>query len=434
MEIPKEIEESLKKHDVLLKTMKGYYEIGAPGIKTNSSKQKLKGQELYELVVGDPLVRACYEIIVASIFKNGFEVKNIGKKQENILKKLRFERFLRKYTWQLLLYQTSFTEIVKDGNGNPKKLAVYTSPEFEIVHDKKGDITGFLQIPKSTMNNKQPQIIDFTPDEIFYSSFNEMDSSVWGHATLLTLVDVVKSKHLIENFITWLFESNQFRTVIKIPDDYNEKAIKQQIQLLINSMNDPKKFLLLQGETAEHKPLREIAGFQELLLLLDYYRSQILALLQLPPLQVGILNSSNRSNAEYQVRYSFYTKIKHIQDLIEDEIEMELFPRIGLKDAELEFNPLDDKSVNDYLDMATKLINMGADPQKVNSWLSERIPELPEDLFDHIDVNNPDVNIFKPKLDKNSNLHPSRQESNMDFASGIDVTKQKEDKKKNNME
>jgi hypothetical protein len=419
----KVIESRLKKHDVLLKAMKGYLKEGLSGTEPTGTVQDKKGVNVLKTIQEDPLVRACYEITVAYLFKNGYEVLGADKEKLN---KLRFDRFMRKYAWQLLMYKASFTEIVKNANNEVTKLCVYDTPTFEILVNEHGEPEGYAQTD-ITQNPEQPKVIKFELNEIFYSNYNEMDSTAWGHNTLLTLKETIDLKHLIEGFINWLFASNQFRTVIKVPEDFNEDNLKKYMQLMIDTMNDPKKFLVLAGEHATHEPLRAITGFTELLNILDYCRAQILALLQLPPLNVGILGTSNRSNAEYQVRYSFYTMIEYVRGVIKDEVEQELFPMLGFKDAKLKFNPLDDKSANDYLDMAQKLVNMGGKPEIVNKWLVERIPDLPKDIL-FTQEQKLEMQV-ESKLDKNSDIHPSRQKTSQDFASGAEVTKGKKTQK-----
>ena len=134
---------------------------------------------------------------------------------------------------------------------------------------------------------------------------------------------------------------------------------------LIQGMINPTLFLVLQGDNAEVSELRKIEGFSELLKILDYYRSQILALLQLPPLQVGILESSNRSSSEYQVRYAFYTHINGLLKEIEDEINNELLPQLGIKKRFM-FNLVDDIAAQNLLKEAQMLSQLGANPKKLS--------------------------------------------------------------------
>ncbi len=389
------------------------------GIQKNSHSSPTQPYDLLSWVQEDLILRAALEIKHSTMRKIGYHfVGGLTTTEQNRLDDLRFDKWLGQVYWQYMIYRNAFTELNDTSNNKIVGLNVIKTDEMDIINKPNGEVTGYLQMPT---NPESPlKVIKFPKDKILHFSSNLITTSLWGDSELLTLLPTLQKKKLIEDFINWLFESNQFRTVIKIPTGVSEDDVSPYMDMLKEGMINPTNFLVLQGDQAEVSMLRKIEGFGDLLNILDYYRSQILALLQLPPLQVGILESSNRSSSEYQIRYSFYTHMVGQLHELADEINLELLPRLNIK-KKFRWNLIDDKTKNDLLDMAQKLANLGANPKKLNKWLINEGLNIPNDLLEEMDINK-DLNEPSKKknikLDKNSNLHPSRQKSKMDFAGG----------------
>lgn len=385
------------------------------GVKQNSHASPSQPYDLLSWLREDIILRAALEIKHSTMRKIGYHFKGgLTNSEKKRLNELRFDKWLGQIFWQIMIYRNSFTELNSLSNGKVVGLNVIKTDEVEIINKPNGEVLGYIQLP--TNPQVKQKLIEFPKDKILHFSSNLITTSLWGDSEISTLLPVLQKKKLVEDFINWLFESNQFRSVIKIPTSVTDDDVENYIDMLKEGMINPTNFLVLQGDQAEVSMLRKIEGFGDLLNILDYYRSQILSLLQLPPLQVGILESSNRSSSEYQVRYAFYTHILGILHEIEEEINIELLPRIGIK-KEFRFNLVDDKTKNDLLDMAQKLANMGANPKKLNDWLIDEGLNIPSDLLEEINKDN-DNNSMNLKLDKNSDLHPSRQKTKMDFAGG----------------
>ena len=408
----------------VIKSLLGKITELSQGTLKNSHASPTKPYDLLSWVRQDVILRAALEIKHSTMTKIGYHfISGLSSTEKNILKQVRFDKYLSQIYWQMAIYRNAFTELNTTSSGKVVGLSVIKTDEMEIVNKPNGEVVGYLQFP--TNPDSKQKLISFPKDKIVHFSTNLITTSLWGDSELITVLPILQKKKLIEDFINWLFESNQFRTVIKIPSGVNENDISVYVDMLKEGMINPTNFLTLQGDTAEVGMLRKIEGFGELLNILDYYRSQILSILQLPPLQVGILESSNRSSSEYQVRYAFYTHIIGQFKALEDELNYELLPKLGIK-KQIKFDLADDKTKTDLLDMAQKLANMGANPEKLNKWLIDQGLDIPEDLLeafkDDINDDNDSLNNVKDnknlKLDKNSDLHPSRNKSEMDFSGG----------------
>jgi hypothetical protein len=402
-------------------------EFSSAGIKQNSHQNPDKGYDLLSWLQEDVTLRAALEIKYTTLVKIGYHFAGgLTPEEEEKLKKIRFDKWLRQNYWQVMLYRNSFTELGLTSTGEVESLNLIKTDEVEIVNDPHGEVISYLQIPSNVTDftGGDKFIVTLPKDRVFHISTNQISTSLWGSSEVSTVLPVLRKKKLIEDFIGWLFETNQFRSVIKIPEGVQDEDMEKYMDMLIQSMLNPSNFLILQGNDAEVSMLRKIEGFGDLLNILDYYRSQILALLQLPPLQVGILESSNRSSSEYQVRYAFYTHIIGQLTEIQDEINNELMPRLGIK-KKFMFNLVDDIAAQNLLKEAQMLSQLGANPKKLNAWLVKQGYDIPLNLLEEpekLEVEGQDTNSNNKnsnvKLDKNSDLHPSRQKTEMDFAGG----------------
>jgi len=429
------------------KTEKGYSLAGELGTSSKSYRQDLKGYESTEVIINHPIVRACTKVKVNSVMKGGFRItglpRNAIKAKDALEEVARIDKVIPDILWQLSKRNAYYGEIVKDGNGRIRALKTRDGEYIEHLLDGKGNLRGFVQIldtklsadlrgeiarkrtnltSKSAMFNESGKVVYFDLDEILYISTDHLDSSTFAHAELITLAKPLYYIDLIEKFIGWMFESNQFRTAIRVPTGMKNIEYKKYLQALFDSMKQSDRFLLLRGDGIQHAPLREITGFDELLRLLDYYRSQVLALTQVTPIQTSLTSDSGRGSSDTQYRYVNYDDIRYKQYFLQKEFEYQLFPRIGLKGADFKWNPIDNIEKNEIIDMAQKFLGMNANVDKVNAWLIEQGINVPKGFLEKpepIPEDNSNTGIYKEsdskiKLDKNSKLHPSRKPKNGD--------------------
>lgn len=422
---------------------KSFFEQGEYGSKTNAFKQDTKGTDLLELIVKHPLVRACLKIRVSSIVKSDYKIVNAPRNSVKTIESLeydvRFDILLQRIMWQLSKRNCYYGEIVKDESGRINQIRTIDGQFMEHELNEKGDIIGFWQVLNESIKLSADEALDtrkeisrargdeelrqslisngaavyFDVKDIFYIADNLLDSSGFAHAELLTLREALYNIDLIEKFITWSFESNQFRNVIRIPPNMSTADYQKYMQSLMDSMSNPTNFLLLRGNDIQHAQLRKIEGFEELLKLLDYYRTQVLSLLQITPIQVTLTGDSNRSSSDTQYRYVNYDDIRYKRKLLSDNFKYSLFPRIGLKGAELRWSPIDLKETKDLLEIANIMLSIGGVHEKVEEWLIDNGLNIDKGTIVKPEVTEDDNGQSEVKLDKNSDLHPSRKKQEL---------------------
>lgn len=421
-EIPQAIiNDTVKTKKYALKSMLSKITEFSNGVYRNSHPSPEEGLDLLSWLREDVSLRAALEIKYTTMVKIGYHFAGgLTEAEEKKLKKLRFNKWLRQLKWQIILYRNAFTELGLDADKQVTSLNLIKTDEVQIVNNDHGEVINYLQIP--TNPEAQNRVITLPKDRVFHLCTNQISTSLWGDSEISTVLPVLRKKKLVEDFIGWLFETNQFRSVITVPDNFTDDDIGVFIDLLKQGMINPSTFLVLQGTDTKVQQLMKIEGINELLSLIDHYRGEIMALLQLPPLQIGIIESSNRSSSEYQVRYAFYTHIVGLLTEMDDEINEELLPRLGIKKKFMS-NIVDDVAAQNLLKEAQMLSQIGANPKKLNKWLVDQGYDIPLDLLEEKQEfefagQSPTNKNSNVKLDKNSDLHPSRNKTEMDFAGG----------------
>jgi len=420
---------------------KGYNSAGKQGTLSKSYKQDMKGYDTISAIIKHPIVRACNKIKINAIIKGGGRVVNNKQNQKKALdsfnKNFQSHKVMPRIMWQLAQYSCFYGEIVKDGNNRLKSLPTRDANSMEHLLDAKGNLRGFVQIldmdnyntyrdsiarqrqtlteNSSYFRENQGKVVYYNLDEILYISTDHLDSSTLSRAEILTLSNSLYNIDLMEKFISWLFESNQFRTAIRVPTGMSDAEYKKYLQALMDSIKHFDRFLLLRGDGIQHEPLRGFDNFDNLLSLLSYYKNQILALLQVTPVQVTETSDSGRGSSDTQYRYVNYDDIRAKRELIAKGLEFDLFPLIGLEDCQFKWNPVDMIEKKEIVELAQMFLSMNANVKKVNQWLIDEGINVPKNFLEEVEVmenKNEDESNDKVSLDKNSSLHPSRKPVN----------------------
>lgn len=396
-----------------MRVLKGISEIRAKsskGIMMNSWNKKddyypeKNLKEFLDIYKEDPIVNAAIKTTIDSVLGHGFTVKamnneQLSKKAQNILDKLKFQRVLRKILFQLLIYQNVFIEIEREiDSDKPKALHVLETTEMKIEADEHGEIIEFIQVH----GDKQ---IRFSPDDIVYIPLIDITSKIWGDIDIQSLTLTVDSKNIIESFIYYLFNTNKFRDTFNFEDASDDQVINYMS--ILKESEDKKTMPIVTNGKFQHGTLRNMEEIKDLTDLLNYYRSQILIQMQVPPIMVGLPDNSNRSNSETQVNKAFNSRITALQDVIEDYVNNELFTKIGLSNAILSFNYIDFREVKDKIEIIGKLKDMGIDKESLKQYALEI---LKMNLPPTFKFEEPQVNPIDNSPNSGKTLYPKSRE------------------------
>ena len=383
-----------------------------------------------DLYKKDPVVQAALTTRSEAILNSGWTVegsKTAKKQAEDLLKKINFNyTFLDKVVLNALLYEHVFIEIERTNSGNPSALHVLETSFMEIEHDVHGDIIGYYQ------QGETGDKVFFPIEDIVYLKFNSITSAVWGENGLESLLRTLTTKNFFEKFLNSMAINNDFRQIFKttMADD----NIKEFLPYLQDARLDPNQPIVMKiakkaGESMaddnKFETMRNPSDLKEFLGVLEYLRTQSLMRLKVPPIMIGVPDSSNRSNSDSQIK-AFNISNEAFRRKLDDGF-VELFDKLGIGSVDYAFNPIDKRSEKDDVEVAERLINMGADPKVIEGFLRTSGLALPEGklFLDKPEMEqDPKVGVVSKK---SMDMYPSRKgksegESNKKIGSGEDGT------------
>lgn len=356
-------------------------------------------------VLGDPDAQGAVRIIVNALVKNGYSL--IGSQNETYQRRLedkyRFSRYLRMAAWDLAVFGNHFVELVgvsADGSGSVQELNVLDVPQVELVESTTGVVEGYR-----VTNPNNGDTAYFTPEQVIHIAWDRIGGYNWGLSPFQSLTGILAAKGVLQSYVNWLFVTNQFRTHFNLAKG-NKDQKADFVASIDASKNDPYKSLVTQGEV-NVSALRDFKDLSELRNFLEYYSNEINLVNQVSPIQAGIVEGTNRSSGDVQVRFNFMNNIQAKQEALEYDLKYELLPRLGVpKSYDFKLNTTDFKAELDLITTAEKLYNMGADMDKVNEWLVERGVRVPESLFpERVELEEGDDRTIA----QNSDSFPSRR-------------------------
>lgn len=396
---------------------KGYATVDFNGIQTNSTKlvtNMTMSRNILDWIRNDIDLRASFEKYKVFFISSGYNL--IGNKQHiEELNNLRFHKLYGFIVSNLKIYRNAFIEIHRDLDGKVKGIHPLETSEMEIETDEKGKISRYIQY-HATAQGKGPVKKYFSVDEVVHITGINVDTSHYADPEIRVCAEVLQSKELWEGYRDWLIKANMFRPYINIPYSMRPDEYKEFNFRLKQAMIDPTQMLIIDGnKEVKVQQLMDYANLDKIQQVINDHRSKIYALMQIPPINMGILDNSNRSSAEFQVRYDFYASLKADMHTLEDELNYELFKTLGF-DVKIRHKPLDDKIKMELMQMAQSMLGMNFKKEAVVDFLNDNGFN-----FKHSDIKEPELIEGMPngpnpatkgnnvKLDKNSTLHPSRQ-------------------------
>lgn len=364
---------------------------------------------LYKIFTEDPIVNAAITTRVDAILDSGWTIegaKSSKESAERLLKKAGFNfSLLRELFLNALLYRHVFVEIERDGRGEPVSLHILECSEMEIIHDKHGEIERYIQ--KASTGEE----VFWKPEDIVFIKFDKVTTALWGSIPLKTLYRTITTRNKIEEFINVMAQTNAWRDVMTF-SRVNKDEIGSIVATLRDAQADPTFPLILNKkspeETFEIKPFRSAEDLDYFLKTLDYLRGQILMLLKVPPIMIGIPDNSNRSSSDTQFQ-AFNIANEADRSIVAEVINHELFPKMGIGTVEFVWNPIDKRNEKDDVEMAEKLMNMGAKPEMVEEFLRKSGLDIPQDFFPTEKEMEAKRQAFMMKTPDDAASRPSRQ-------------------------
>jgi nucleoside diphosphate kinase len=305
----------------------------------------------YQIIKNDPVVKGAILSIVDKLMGTSWRIESLDNRsfKKDAVKKLeelRFNKVLKNMLIQALIFKNSFLEIVKKGD-DVTDINVLETSFMKINSKRNGDIVSYSQYVGDVSTENLPE---WNPEEIAHFKLDEMNTNAWSDSDLMVLYDTIMIKDYARQFILWLFSSNQLRPVISVESKMNNTKAQDFLSWLKATEKDLRKPIILEGKVtinALYDFSKQGGTIQQFM---DWCDSQILQLLQVPPISMGKADQSGRSNGSVQTS-EMNVRIRSLQLTIEDFCTYDLFPKLGYDKLRFRFNTLDFSQLKEVIDM-----------------------------------------------------------------------------------
>lgn len=336
--------------------------------------------KLLRYVIEDEEVRGFLGSISDAVVASGYKLlgtKSAVAKAEKKITDIKFNKHLKKMYHYCLGFEHTFIEYIKNKQkSDVVDLMIWSPEKIKPDETKHGDLVGYV------LDENTAEVTKWDLDEMSHITVDQITDGFWTYPKLKTMERLIDLKTYIMNHLIWAYSTNQFRTHFHATG-LGEDDIEWFTLMLKEGMVQQDKFLVTVGaDQMEGKQIMTPADLEHHISMLNKIRNQMLTLLRVPPIIAGTVDNSNRSNSEIQARFSFTTRIRSFQKDIEDEIENQIFPRLGIKNVKFKHNIVDIKNDKELVEIASSLINMGASKEKTTHWLNERGLDIPDDIFE----------------------------------------------------
>ena len=370
-------------------------------------KAKFNLRDALKVIENDPIVKGaiislCDKVLETPFQALGKDGKSKEKKAQQKLEELRTRELTRKVVFNLLLNGNAFIEIVKE-NGTVTDLNVLEAINTEIVAKDNGDVVKYVQELVGESGKKKGSI-DFEPEKVVHIKLTDITTNIWGDVDIQAIYETVLLKESIRNWIYWFFKTNQARGFYNIKNASDAK-VKDFLSILKQNERDKSKPVIAQGEV-EYQLLRNFAeegkGLEDMMI---WANTEILALLNVPPIVMGMPDMSGRANSSEQ-KTSLYTRVNAIHQILEDAYTYELLPKIGFPKVMFSFGALDDSLMKTKMEIVTLMKNAGMTNEACTEYLtSEGVLFDTKEVFNEI----PDPMDMGANATGQTESAPSRQ-------------------------
>jgi len=375
----------------------------------------------------DETVKAAIVTLTDKSLEYGYSISSLDPKSnlksfEEVKKKVRFDKILRKSFSNLFGFNNVFIENVKDGNSKIKELHILDTTQTEPITTEHGEIVEYIQKIK---NYKEGDYPSWTTDEVTHISIDDLGENIWSDIAIGSVHKYVLLKNYIYAYYGWFFGTNQKRNLLNIKES-NDDGVKTLLSYIKRTENDITKHLPFSGEI-EKIVLGDLNDADKALALIDKCDSNILKLMQVPSIAANETGNSNRSSGDKQEDF-LITRIKSVHQVIEEAYVNDLFVKMGFPKIIIKFNNPAKTNLETVLQNAERMKTIGFSAKKVEEYLHSVNFPVEGELIDE--------ELFKPEVkeqssEKSEDMYPSRQrkasdESSKNIGTGEQSTTRKE--------
>ena len=220
----------------------------------------------------------------------------------------------------MFIYGDAYLYIVPDRRRKPKLLKRIHPKTIHIKVSKNGNIEAYYQKDPDRLDD---DVVAFRPHEILHFKFPDPDNDIYGLSPLESLKHAVAADLYAQRYNASFFANSGVTGTIIGIRNANPDEIQRNRVWLNENYTGPEaahKPIVVEGESIEIK--KSVATHQEMGFLEGrrFIIMEILAVLGVPPVKIGILESANRSNSKEQDKTFRTEHVAPLQNIVQNVI------------------------------------------------------------------------------------------------------------------
>lgn len=339
---------------------------------SGAATKKGKWRKYYAMYSGHSIVRGAIEKIAKSAANTGYDFvardKRVRVKDEEIAilkeffdKQVDFIGELREIYKDLLICGDAYMYIVPDRLRRPARLKRLHPRTIHIKVANNGRILAYYQ--QDTENFNERTAVEFEPHEIIHFRISDPDNQIYGLSLLESLEWAVTADLYAQRYNAAFFKNSGITgTVIGIKKASQEELARNKLWLEENYTGPEAahKPIIIEGEniTVQHaSPTHTEMGFLEGR---KFIIMEILAVLDVPPAKLGMMETANRSNAKEQDKTFRTEAVSPLQIIVEQTINSQFIrPILGVESTDFVHSEGDSRDAMETMEYVTKGLEKG---------------------------------------------------------------------------
>ena len=326
----------------------------------------------YQMYRQHSIVRAAINKVAIAATNVGFDFvprdsrSRIRKGELTILKDF-FDRQqdfmyeLRRIYRDMLIYGDAFMYVVPDRTRRPhslKRLAPWT---IAVRTATNGSVVGYVQFDESDPTNQT--YVTFESHELLHFKMDDPDNDLYGLSPLSALLRTVESDIYAQNYNISFFKNSGITGTIISVNGVDQDEIQRNRQFLMEHYTGPSaahKPIFLEGDNVSVE--KSVVSHTDMGFLQgrEFNILEILAVIDVPPSKIGIMESANRSNSKEQDK-SFRTEsVSPLQVVVENVLNGQFIrPILGVENTIFVHSEGDTRDAVELMNYYTKGIAWG---------------------------------------------------------------------------
>lgn len=326
----------------------------------------------YQMYRQHAIVRAAINKVAEAATNVGFDFvprdsrSKIRKGELTVLKEFfdkqtDFMYELRRVYRDMLIYGDAFLYVVPDRARRPhalKRLAPWT---IAVRANRNGQILGYVQFDENDPTNQT--YVTFAPHELLHFKIDDPDNDIYGLSPLSALLRTVESDLWAQNYNISYFKNSGITGTIISVKGVDQDEIQRNRQFLMENYTGPEaahKPIFLEGDNVS--VAKAVVSHTDMAFLQgrEFNLIEILAVLDVPPAKIGIMESANRSNSKEQDK-SFRTEsVGPLQVMVENVLNGQFIrPILGVENTMFVHSEGDTRDAIELMNYYTKGLAWG---------------------------------------------------------------------------